>query len=200
MLPCWLGQSRNRERTLSHSGPGQIRIIAGQWRGRKLPVADIPGLRPTPDRVRETLFNWLQHKVVAAECLDLFAGTGVLGFEALSRGAKSVTFIDSNRSVCDAIAESAKRLQASQYQNVCADACDWLNGERVVFDLIFLDPPFHQGLLSSSLQLIIEKQCLRQQGLLYIESEVGLELPGNLQMQKQKTAGDVQYGLYTLEY
>ena len=175
--------------------PGRIRIIGGRWRGRKLPVPDAPGLRPTPDRVRETLFNWLQPLIPGARCLDLYAGTGALGLEALSRGAAHVHFVDNNVVLTDAIQTLARTL-AADATVVTAAAGDWLPGNADHFDVIFLDPPFGQDLLAGIIDLIGEHECLKPGGLVYIESERDpAPLPG-LEIKKQKTAGDVQFGLY----
>ncbi len=163
-----------------------------------MPVAAVPGLRPTPDRVRETLFNWLGRDIAGAACLDLYAGSGALGFEALSRGAASVTFIDNNPALLRAITDCAARLAAQDYRVVCTDAGAWLRDTDEQFDLMFLDPPFHQGLIPRLCRVLVEKKCLKPRGLVYIECEPGTDIPACLQMKKQKTAGEVQYGLYEI--
>ena len=127
----------------------QLRIIGGVWRGRKLDFPSIPGLRPTPDRVRETVFNWLQFDVVGSRCLDLFAGSGALGVEALSRGASVVTFIDEQSSVIAAIKSNMNVLAANDVRCLTADALSYLrnsNSENK-FDIVFCDPPFQQDFL-----------------------------------------------------
>jgi 16S rRNA (guanine966-N2)-methyltransferase len=177
--------------------PGHIRIIGGRWRGRRLPVPDAPGLRPTPDRARETLFNWLQPVIPGACCLDLFAGTGALGFEALSRGAAHVHFVDNNAVLADAIQALAQTL-AADATVLTSTAGDWLQMNTDRFDVIFLDPPFGQDLIAGIISLIGERHCLKPGGLVYIESERGIVLPPGLEIKKQKTAGDVQFGLYEL--
>jgi len=146
--------------------------------------------------VKETLFNWLQELIPGARCLDLFAGTGSLGFEALSRGAGDVYFIDHNPSLIDSIRSMANTLSADTVHAQRAEAGAWLCNNDLRFDLIFLDPPFNQGLIQAVGKIIVEKKCLNPGGLIYIECEPGAEIPADLQMQKQKTAGDVQYGLY----
>ena len=160
-------------------------------------MPDAPGLRPTPDRARETLFNWLQPVIPGACCLDLFAGTGALGFEALSRGAAHVHFVDNNAVLADAIQALAQTL-ASDATVLTSTAGDWLQMNTDRFDVIFLDPPFGQDLIAGIISLIGERHCLKPGGLVYIESERGIVLPPGLEIKKQKTAGDVQFGLYEL--
>ena len=150
------------------SGRGKLRIIAGEWRGRKLDVFDAPGLRPTPDRVRETLFNWLQQDIVGARCLDLFAGTGILGFEALSRGAKEVVSVEANAMLIGAIKKHAAMLGCKQHVIQHADALSWLKQEQGAFDLVFLDPPFNQGLVEKACTLIKEQALLNAGVIVYI--------------------------------
>ncbi|MDA0821275.1 MAG: 16S rRNA (guanine(966)-N(2))-methyltransferase RsmD, partial [Proteobacteria bacterium] len=140
-------QSSSRLSTL-----GQIRIISGKWRGRKLLVANNDTLRPSPDRVRETLFNWLSPYLPGARCLDLFSGTGVLGIEALSRGAEAATFIDNHSPTIDLLRHQIVRLAAENAQILNVDALSWLRTNTPsAFNVIFLDPPFRQGLIESSL-------------------------------------------------
>ena len=124
--------------------PGRVRIIAGRWRGRRLPVPDLPEIRPTGDRIRETLFNWLTPIIVGARCLDLFAGSGVLGFESGSRGAAEVVLVDRSRKVTAVLERETNRLNAESMTIVCADAMQWLSQSRERgFDVVFLDPPFN---------------------------------------------------------
>lgn len=159
---------------------GQVRIISGQWRRRKIPVADRPGLRPTPDRVRETLFNWLEHlldhswgRLIA---LDAFAGTGALGFEAASRGAQQVSLVDRDPEACAAMQTLARELGASpqQLRVVRDDGIEFLRRcPESSLDLIFLDPPFRQGLLEAS--LLVSARAIRAGGLVYLESEQPVE-------------------------
>ncbi len=172
--------------------PGKVRIIAGKWRGRKLDVIDSPGLRPTPDRVRETLFNWIQQEIVGARCLDLFAGTGALAFEALSRDASEVTLVESNPAVVESLKQHAQTLGSENHIIQRSDAIGWLLQEKNGFDIIFLDPPFHQGLIEKCCSIIIEESLLNANGLVYIESEKGLVLPESWKVKKQKYAGKVQ--------
>lgn len=181
---------------------GQIKIIAGKWRGRNLKVLTHPGLRPTPSRVRETLFNWLNPYIVNACCLDLFAGSGALGFEALSRGAKRVIFIDNFSATIKAIEQSAKLLEAtSDCEIIRASAVSWLQQisfRGPAFDIIFLDPPFNSPLLGQSIALLAKSALVNEQTLIYMETAKGLtssDLPPHWELIKQKTTGEVAYHL-----
>lgn len=170
----------------------KIRIIAGKWRGRKLDVINSPGLRPTPDRVRETLFNWLQQEIVGARCLDLFAGTGALAFEALSRGAAEVFMIESNPKIIETLKQHAETLKSEGHTIQLADATSWLKQGINEFDIIFLDPPFREGYIEQCCETISEESLLRPKGLVYIESEKDLALPDGWEIRKQTKAGNVQ--------
>ena len=171
--------------------PGKIRIIAGQWRGRKLDVLDTPGLRPTPDRVRETLFNWLQQDIYGARCLDLFAGTGALGFEALSRGASEVIMVESHPELVEQLRQHADKLKSEHHVIQLADGLSWLKQGIKGFDIIFLDPPFGQGYIEKCCALIDEEGLLNEDGLVYIEAEKTLSLPKGWTIQKETRAGNV---------
>ena len=150
-----------KRKTPKKSTLSTIRIIAGQWRGRKIPVAEIEGLRPTGDRIRETLFNWLDAEIDGARCLDLFAGSGILGLEALSRGADQVVALDSSRVAVNALNEAAKLLDTSALQVMQMDAVQWLKSKPAgSFDLVFIDPPFQAGLLDESLALLAASNSL----------------------------------------
>jgi 16S rRNA (guanine966-N2)-methyltransferase len=178
----------------------QVRIIGGEWRGRKLDFPDAQGLRPTPDRVRETVFNWLQAYLPGARCLDLFAGTGVLGFEAVSRGAASATFVERDRSVYHALQQNMLNLDmADRVRLINSDALDYLqSGCEQVFDIIFIDPPYGKGLVSRAISMIDQANCLKPGGLLYMEheSEAGaVAIPENWRELKHKRAGQVSYYL-----
>lgn len=129
----------------------QVRIIGGQWRRRLLQFPDLAGLRPTPDRVRETLFNWLGQRLDGLRCLDLYAGSGALGFEAASRGAAEVVMVERDSQAFAALRRNRELLGAGQVELVNADGLAWLAGERGRFDVVFLDPPFQAGLLPDSL-------------------------------------------------
>ena len=177
----------------------KLRIIGGEWRSRVIVFDDAPGLRPTPSRVRETLFNWLQADVAGSRCLDLFAGSGALGFEAASRGAKHVLQVENNAKTCQKLKENATALKADQIEVVQADVLSFLQGCRESFDLIFLDPPFNHGLIAPICQQISQGGLLKPYGKIYIESERNLKLdnlPDSWQPLKQKAAGDVSYNLY----
>ena len=155
-----------------------VRIIGGVWRGRRLPFPDVPGLRPTPDRVRETLFNWLGQRLTGLHCLDLFAGSGALGLEAASRGAAEVTLVEADAQAFAALQGHCRTLAATQIRLVRGDALAWLKTRPDVdpagYDLIFLDPPFAAGLLAPSLQLIAP--LLRPGGTIYAEFDVPPDL------------------------
>lgn len=161
-------------------------------------VNDSPGLRPTPNRVRETLFNWLMSIIDGAVCLDLFSGTGVIAFEALSRGAASVVMIEEDPSLVNLINDNKQRLSATAANVINSEALNFLQRCETGFDLIFLDPPFNQGLVIKACDQIKQRSLLNTNGLIYIESENGLQLPEYLIPHKQKSSGQVQYGLYYL--
>lgn len=180
------------------SKPGKVRIIGGQWRGRKLDVIDSPGLRPSPDRIRETLFNWLQQEIVAARCLDLFAGTGALGFEALSRGAAEVIMVESNPGLVAALTKHAEMLASENHLIQHADAIEWLKQGIKGFDIIFLDPPFDQGYIEKCCALIKQEALLNDRGMVYIESESDLTLPTGWIIKKETRAGQVKSVLLKL--
>lgn len=171
-----------------------IRIIGGTWRGRKLTVLDAKGLRPTPDRVRETLFNWLQPVMHGARCLDLFAGSGVLGFESLSRGAAFVSFYEKNRKVASQIAEQAKILSAENYELLNKDAAQFLslkNGEP--YHIVFCDPPFHQGWSARLFPSLCNHPLVHQNAYIYLETEQkeALSLAENWTIFREQQAGEV---------
>lgn len=178
--------------------PGKVRIIGGKWRGRQIKVADNPQLRPTPDRVRETLFNWLANYIVDARCLDLFAGTGVLGFEALSRGAKEVVWVDNELMDIKQIQQITQTLKIEQgVQIIYMDALAYLEQnlpENLPFDIIFLDPPFNSPLLEQSLKRLVQSSLVETNTLIYIEAAHGWNaeaIPSFWEILKQKTAGQV---------
>ncbi|MGM0594137.1 MAG: 16S rRNA (guanine(966)-N(2))-methyltransferase RsmD [Pseudomonadota bacterium] len=179
-------------------GGNTLRLIGGQWRGRKLRFADGEGLRPTTDRVRETLFNWLQPVIAGARCLDLFAGSGALGLEALSRGAAEVTFLDTNPKAVAALRENLSLLQADNGHIQRTDALAYLRGEPQPFDIVFVDPPFRRDLLAPALQLLAERDWLAPDARLYLEleSEQGEPvLPEGWELLRSKKAGQVAYFL-----
>lgn len=176
----------------------ELRIIGGRWRGRKITFTGAEGLRPTPDRVRETLFNWLAPVVVGARCLDLYSGSGALGMEALSRGARWVTFIEQRPEVASAIRQNLALLTISDdYCVEVADACRWLGTNEEPYDIVFIDPPFHKGLAERTLALLARPGQLRQGARIYLESEAAFvpALPSGWRLLRHKQAGQVAYGL-----
>jgi 16S rRNA (guanine966-N2)-methyltransferase len=177
----------------------QVRIIAGQWRGRKLEFPASQGLRPTSDRVRETLFNWLAPVLPGAVCLDLFAGSGALGFEAASRGAARVVMVEQDSVVFHHLQSQSNRLSAQAVELVNANANDYLAGIDTAFDIMFLDPPFGGAELRQSvIQHINQRQLVKPGGLIYLETGKGdtvPELPENWQAYRHKQAGQVDYQL-----
>ena len=179
--------------------PGRLRIVAGKWRSRLLDIADLPGLRPTSERIRETLFNWLAPSIEGARCLDLFAGTGALGFEALSRGATQVVFVDNSRRATRAIEKSTQILDATGALIHCTDATDFVrNSTPASFDIIFLDPPFADDRLEALCRLIEERAILASGGRVYLEQDRAkpeTPLPESWRILKNKTAGNVRYML-----
>ena len=177
----------------------KLRIIAGDWRSRQLLFQDTPGLRPTPARVRETLFNWLQHDVVASQCLDLFAGSGALGFEAASRGAKSVVMVENNAQACRLIKENTVKLSAQQIKIIQTDVFKFLAGDAFPFNLVFLDPPFAKNMAQQTCQWLEDKGWLAPHAKVYVEVESKLvlkDMPINWRILKSKKAGEVSYTLF----
>ena len=182
----------------------QLRIIAGQWRGRKLSFPSIEGLRPTPDRVRETLFNWLAGELTGASCLDLFAGSGALGLEALSRGASQVDMIDSAPQAIKQLKDNMTLLGCPSSQAQLANALQWLNQqtEGAHYDILFLDPPFHTGLAADCIDLLRHKNILKSRAWVYLEmgnDETLPVIPPHWQLHREKIAGQVRYQLYFVE-
>jgi 16S rRNA (guanine(966)-N(2))-methyltransferase RsmD len=157
----------------------------------KFPDGD--GLRPTPDRVRQTVFNWLGQELHGLICLDLFAGTGVMGFEALSRGASQVVLIEKSRAAYQAMVDNKSALKATNAQVLNLDALQFLKQNQQVFDVIFLDPPYHQGLIDQALPLI--KTALSEDGQVYVEAEFALEDSADWQVYKSGKAGNAFYHL-----
>ncbi|PJE08607.1 16S rRNA (guanine(966)-N(2))-methyltransferase RsmD [Legionella sp.] len=174
-----------------------VRIIGGQYRGKKLHFPDIEGLRPTPDRVKETLFNWLMHDIRDTRCLDAFAGSGALGFEAYSRGAKQVVLVEASPKIYNNLKQIASSFRSHGLTVVNANSEDYFQKTSEVFDIIFLDPPFASNYLSHCLDFIAHSNLLRQGGLVYLESaEMPHPDPTVWQERKSKKAGNVYYGLY----
>lgn len=186
-----------------HGGQGQLRIIGGEWRSRRFAFPEGPGLRPTPDRVRETLFNWLAAYVPGARVLDPFAGSGALFLEALSRGASTGLALDTNSEAAAALRGHLDTLQCTSGQVLLTDALRYLESQPAQpFDLVFLDPPFHQDLLQNACRLLEERDWLAKDAWIYTESEAmpsSLGLPGNWRLHREKKAGSVHYALWQRE-
>ena len=177
----------------------KIRIIGGQWRSRQLHFIDAPGLRPTPSRVRETLFNWLQNDIPGSHCLDLYAGSGALGFEAASRGAKSVIQVENNPQICRSLKENAIALNATQLQVVQMDTLRYLAGDADLMDIVFIDPPFGMNLAIITCRWLEDRLWLAKQAKIYIEVENTLlleNIPENWRLLRSKIAGEVGFHLF----
>jgi 16S rRNA (guanine966-N2)-methyltransferase len=179
--------------------PGRVRIVAGKWRGRFLTVADVPGLRPTPERIRETLFNWLAPRIEGSHCLDLFAGTGVLGLEALSRGAADVILVERSAAAVRALRNSIEALDAGHATIHEGDAWEFLRGRgEGSHDIVFLDPPYADERLGEACSLLAENGWLAANAVVYYEQLRGREppvLPEGWNVLREKTAGNVRYCL-----
>lgn len=177
--------------------PGQVRIIGGIWRSRRLRFPANAGLRPTPDRVRETVFNWLMPALPGARCLDLFAGSGAFGFESVSRGAAQAVLVEKEIEAVAALRENGARLKAETLEIVHADAMQWLQGSGQAFDVIFLDPPYASNLLGVCIGLLEAKTWVKPNGLVYLETpkSEAPPLPQNWQLLRSKIAGQVGYHL-----
>ncbi|HDL1220954.1 TPA: 16S rRNA (guanine(966)-N(2))-methyltransferase RsmD [Mannheimia haemolytica] len=187
---------KNRNSPQSVQQMGEVRVIAGLWRGRKLPVLNAEGLRPTTDRVKETLFNWLMHDIAHSRCLDCFAGSGSLGIEALSRQAQAVVFLEKFANAANQLKKNLQALKSEQGSVIHTDTLAYLaqknNGEP--FNIVFIDPPFHQGFVPQVLNLLAENNWLAPNTILYVETEKNhppLELPQGWQILKEKAAGMV---------
>lgn len=194
---------RARKATKTATGEGELRIIGGQWRGRKLRFPSLPGLRPSPDRIRETLFNWLAPEISGARCLDLFAGSGALGLEALSRGAGSCQFVDAAKAAAQRIEAHLTLLSCRDAKVICADALHWLKqAAPSPFNMVFLDPPFRQDLLGDCCALLDSNGWLAARAWIYIESatdEPMPAVPSTWRLHRDKSAGQVAYRLFFRE-
>jgi 16S rRNA (guanine966-N2)-methyltransferase len=174
-----------------------VRIIGGAWRSRLVSFPDEPGLRPTPDRVRETLFNWLGQDLTGKRCLDLFAGSGVLGFEALSRGAAEVVMVERSRTIAEALRDNAGRLGASGFRLVVGDALHFLGDPGAGrFDVVFVDPPYGSGLVGQALERL--PAVLAGGALVYVESNAAVEPDPPWRVRRHDRAGAVHYHLMEL--
>ena len=182
----------------SNAGPmGKLRIVAGTLRGSRLAVPSKAGLRPTGDRVRETLFNWLAPIIEGARCVDLFAGTGALGIEAISRGAAACTFVESDRTLAKLLADNVARLKIDNARIVAADAIGWLGGASETFDIAFVDPPFDAELWDETLRRL-EGGRLGADAWIYVESPADaiIAIPGTWRSHREGQAGAVRFALY----
>lgn len=171
----------------------RVRITGGQWRSRLLPVASVTGLRPTPDRVRETLFNWLGQDLTGWRCLDLFAGSGAIGFEAASRGAQSVTLVESNPRVCAVLKQQIATLGATQVELLRRDALKFAAAVTQAYDLVVLDPPYDQDWLERLAPFV--DRLVVPDGWLYVEAETPVTSVGTFLAERQGRAGQVCYQL-----
>jgi 16S rRNA (guanine966-N2)-methyltransferase len=176
---------------------GEVRIIGGQWRRSKLPVPDLPGLRPTSDRIRETLFNWLGQTLTGWRVLDAFAGSGALGFEAASRDAAEVVMLEREAAMVDSLRQSQRRLKATTVAIHRANALSWMTACAGRFDLIFLDPPFADDLFDRALAAAVP--LLADGGLIYVESPHEIVAPAGFTAWRQGRAGAVHYQLLRRE-
>jgi 16S rRNA (guanine966-N2)-methyltransferase len=178
------------------AGRNRVRIIGGTWRSRVIKFPPASELRPTPDRVRETLFNWLGQRLDGLACVDLFAGSGALGFEALSRGAPRVVMVESDRAIAAALRESARDLGAAGAQVVQRDAMRFLERDGERFDVAFVDPPYGSGLAERAMAMLPAR--LNAGARVYVESAAPLELPAPWRALREDRAGAVRYALYEL--
>ena len=177
--------------------PNTVRIIGGLWRSRLIEFPDAADLRPTPDRVRETLFNWLGRDLSGMACLDLFAGSGALGFEALSRGAASVIMVEKNPAVLRALRDNARKLGATGLTVVRGDALEFARGARSRFDVVFVDPPYRLGMQVAALAAL--RGLLAAGGRVYVEGDAAFEPPRGWAVFKRARAGNVHFHLLARE-
>ena len=181
---------------------GRLRIVAGIWRSRGLEIADVPGLRPSAERIRETLFNWIAPRIDGARCLDLFAGTGALGLEALSRGAATAVFVEKSPKALEVLRRNIDSLAAAGASIQATDAVSYLQAaEPGKFDFVFLDPPFADDSLAELCRLIDERELLANAANVYLEQDRARaepELPDGWSILKNNTAGNVRYMLVAI--
>lgn len=185
---------------IQHQKAGTVRIIAGEWRGRRLPVPDVEGLRPSGDRGRETLFNWLQPCLAGARCVDLFAGTGVLGLEAVSRGAATAVLVDKSRVAVAAMRQSVELLGAGQVSVLEMEALSWLASQpEHSLDIVLVDPPFGAGTAQLVMRRLDTADIVRPGGMVYLESARSEQAPAagpRWQIFKEKMVGEVRMQLF----
>ncbi|MEX1031834.1 MAG: 16S rRNA (guanine(966)-N(2))-methyltransferase RsmD [Cellvibrionaceae bacterium] len=198
--PSWILKKREKKLVPQRQGRNQLRIIGGKWRGRKLVFPSVVGLRPTGDRIRETLFNWLAPHIVGAHCLDLFAGSGALGLEASSRGAAHVVMLDTDSQTISQLLDHCARLEAREVTVLQANALQWLNGagDGEQFDVVFLDPPFDAPILEPLIIALNGSGRLHDETLIYLETarDQAVAVPPNWRLLRQKSAGQVSFALY----
>lgn len=179
---------------------GELRLIGGDWRSRKLRFPDDGGVRPTPARTRETLFNWLNYHLAGRRCLDLFAGSGALGLEALSRGAGATVFVDHTPTLAQALRSNLRLLKSDNGEVICQSVDAFLGQPSATpFDILFMDPPFRQGWLEKLIPLIADNGWVRPGGWVYVEHESERstpQTPPNWSLHRQKSAGQVTYCLF----
>jgi 16S rRNA (guanine966-N2)-methyltransferase len=193
-------RSSPQETGIKPSNDGFIRLISGQWRGKKLPVKDKQGLRPTTDRTKETLFNWLMHDIRDAHCLDCFSGSGSLGFEALSRYSQSCTFLELDKQVSKQLQNNLNILKIDNAKVIQIDALHYLKQPAdKQYDVVFVDPPFNLGLVQPCIEQLESQGYLNRDALIYVEAEISLttlQIPNNWSLLKDKTSGQVRYQLF----
>ncbi|MFT5759899.1 MAG: 16S rRNA (guanine966-N2)-methyltransferase, partial [Alteromonadaceae bacterium] len=190
--------NKQRKQANKSAAKGSIRVISGKYRGRKLPVLMAEGLRPTTDRVKETVFSWLMPYIQESTCLDCFAGSGGLGFEALSRGATHVSFVELNKAAVTQLQENQQLLNVNNMSIIQSDAVDFIEKNTKKYDVVFLDPPFRKGFVAQAASLL-DKNSLAENALIYVEMEGESSeqlLPHHWQLLKEKIAGQVIYRLY----
>ncbi|CAM3912173.1 Ribosomal RNA small subunit methyltransferase D [Vibrio aerogenes CECT 7868] len=196
-----MGKHRHSTKLHSNKPSGFIRLISGEWRGRKLPVHNAEGLRPTTDRVKETLFNWLSPDIPFSRCLDLFSGSGSLGFEAASRQAQLVTMLELDSQAFRQLQTNKETLSAETVDIIQADTLNHLarHQPETPYDIIFIDPPFRQGITEKVIKLLEDYQWVADGALIYLETEKEWQphpVPAHWQLHREKTAGQVCYRLY----
>ncbi len=174
---------------------GQLRIIGGKWRGRKISFSQAPDLRPSPDRVRETLFNWLQTEIPGASCLELYAGSGILSLEALSRGARQVTLVEKSPSIHRQLQTTFNAMQAQDYKTSCCPAADFLQDTIESYDIVFLDPPFDSDELSLILPML--GPIMHENSYLYVETNREITELDSFSKYRDSRAGKVYYYLFS---
>ena len=203
MANRWVKRAESTRRGSQQQGQAnQVRIIGGVHRGRRLRFPDLPGLRPTADRVRETLFNWLQGQLPGAACLDLFAGSGALGLESVSRGASRVVMLDRSAAVVDQIRSNVELLRLEGVEVEQAESLEWLGRPPVQpFDIVFVDPPFADDLIAACCQRLQEGGWLKPDAWVYLETDAATalpELPPDWRRRKEQRAGQVAFYLFSV--